>query len=1050
MQFCIQFSKCFCAFAKSALRAALWRKAMERRMNMSARTLRMGLVGMVCLWLAGAAPALEPLDELATVGEEHMRSGKYAEAIKVYEKVAQNPTYENIIAIRFDLAWAYYLTGAFEKAIPIFTDLSSVRMINVPAIKSQALFLLADCYARLAATQDEKNADRKKNLKKALELHTEFQTQNAKSPNVPQSLYGRGYAYFLNGQYTEAEADLKNLMRAYPNSSAAQDAYYLLASVYSQQGLDQIKAGKKDEAKPFMDKAREIFSQLAKKEGNPVTANESIFALAETWFSAGLYNEAILSFREVRPKSEVLAILQRQMDKAQTQLGVQTGRQEDTSFIKGELDRLKAQGAAVNEGPELVIAGYLRIAQAYFERGAYDVCRVICRHLIKFAADERKQQANYLLINTYLKDEDPDGAEREMEGFQQTFGADAPMADTVSLAIGQLYMRQGTEAGVAAALEQFKKSVDEYPQGSALEDALNLKFTAEYVLNQYKEASQTIEAYLAKFPKGYAVPTALYYKAMCLMALDQLDEALKTIDQVIKQFPKKTETFDVVDEVFYQKGAMLVKAKKPQEAITHLETFLERFKDSKLRPEAMYQLGIALNEAGQMDKAKTMLEGIARQYPDNRITPVALYHIAVIYYEKKDWASMAEALETLVQVCPQSAQVTDGFFWLGFIARQDGRYEDAVDYFTRCVESDPAYSQAPECLLGIALSYKDAAAKMGQPMVLSEEKRVLFRTTLYNAAYAFEDLLVNYPDSIQAQEAIPGMANAIFDLVNYKQITEEQGSRFFVEAIARHKDKATLAAQLSFGSGNFYILNRQTAKALKAFKDAFALQPDVRLSPSLLASYAETLKEANVPAEAETIYNKIIADFPDNPRALAPAWYGLADIKFRQNDFAAAKPAFEKVLQDYDWYEPGKQGKVKLAQIFEKNKDYAQAEKMFEAVWRQEKGEARIGAMLGVSRCQLAQVQVADKPANWKDLIRVCSENLTKIIVLYEAFPDYCAEAYFLLGQACELNGDTAQAKEMYYKTTTDYKNYPVAKPAAERLQTLGGYTPPSATPPAK
>ena len=59
---------------------------------------------------------------------------------------------------------------------------------------------------------------------------------------------------------------------------------------------------------------------------------------------------------------------------------------------------------------------------------------------------------------------------------------------------------------------------------------------------------------------------------------------------------------------------------------------------------------------------QTVLEGIAKQYADNKITPIALYQIAVIYYEKKDWAHMAEALETLIQTCPQSEQVTDGFF----------------------------------------------------------------------------------------------------------------------------------------------------------------------------------------------------------------------------------------------------------------------------------------------------------------------------------------------------------------------------------------------------
>ncbi|MBI2441340.1 MAG: tetratricopeptide repeat protein [Lentisphaerae bacterium] len=1013
-------------------------------MNRCARQMSWPL--LVFLWLAGLTTALEPLDEKAKIGEEHMRNGRYAEAIKVYEKIMESPTYAGILAVKFDLAWAYYLEGFFEKAIPLLRDLSGVRAPS-EAIKAQALFLLADSHARLAATQDEpkQEADRKKNLKLSLELHTEFQSKYAKNPNLPQSLYGRGYAYFLNKQYTEAETDLKNLLRSYPGSSAAQDAHYLLASVYSQQGLEHIQAGRKNEAKPFLDKAREIFGQLTKLEGNPVTANDSLFALAETWFGAGLYDEAIRTFREVRPKNEVLKILNGQLDKVMTELAAQMARREDTTYIKGEHDRLKALVNAVKESTDSVVACYLRIAQAYFEAASYDLCRVLCRHLAAFAVGESKQQINYLLINTYLKEEDPENAEREFELFQQTFGADVTIADTASLAIGQLYMRQGTEQGLAKALVQFTKSVDEYPKGSAFEDALRLKFAAEYVLSQYEETVQTIDAYLEKFPKGAAVPTALYYKAMALAELKELDEALATIDQVIRRFPQKTEAFDAVDEVFYQKGDLLMRAKKPQEAARHYQDFLARFKDSPLRPEGMYQLAVALNASAKTEEAKLVLEDLARQYPDHKSAPMGLHQIAVIYYDKKDFPRMAEALEVLIQAYPKNALATDGFYWLGTIARQDGRFEDAIDYYTRCVESNPAYENAPACLLNSALSYRDMAEKMGLPAVLSEERRALFRATLFDAAHGFENLLASYPASTEAQDAVSGMARAIFDLVRYKEIKEDAGDQFFAQALARHKDRSNLAAKLSFARGNFLLLNRQTDKALAAFKQAFTIDPQVRLSPPMLASYAEALKEANQPSEAETIYNKIIADFPDDWEALAPAWYGLADIQFRRNNFDAAKPAFEKVLKDYPWYEPGKQGKVKLAQIFEMNKDYEQAALMFTEVWKQEKGAARIGAMLGVARCQLAQVRATPKPDNWRDLIKAASENLTKIIVLYEAFPEYCAEAYFLQGQACELVGEPAKAKEMYYKVTTDYKNFPPAKPSAVRLQALGGYSPPAA-----
>ncbi len=997
--------------------------------------------------MALRAPAQEHLDELAKIGEEHEKAGNYAEALKVYEKIMESPTYVNILAIKFNLGWAYYLTGAFDKAIPLFQDLSGARAPS-EAIKQQALFLLADCHARLAATLPDTAPERKANLEKAIALQSEFQSKYPKNANVPQSMYGRGYAYFLNRQYAEAERDLKDLIRLFPANPAAQDGRFLLASVFSEQGLERIKAGRKDEATTFLDNARDLFRDLAKTEGNLVTANDSALALAETWFGAGLFHESIAAFQNVRSKTEAVRSLRARLDEAQTRLNTLIGRQEDTTAARGDVDRLRAQLRTVLEGPDLMVSAYLRIAQAYYELQWHDVARVVCRHLIPFAADAPKQQASFLLINTYLAEQDPDPAAEAFDEFQQTFGTDVPEADRISVVIGQLFMRRGLEGDIEQALEQFTKSAQEYPKGAAYEEALFLKFSTEYILERYPEVVATADQYLQAFPAGHYAPNALYYKAMGLAAGKQYEAALTNLNLVIEKYPKKTEYFEAVDEVAYQKGAVLAQMGRATEAVPQLNGFLERFPDSTLRPAAMYQLGIALHAAGQPDKAETVLREAARKFPNSDIAPIALYQVAVMHYEKKDWPRMAAALETLLDEFPASSQRTDAYFWLGFIARQDNRYEDAIDAFTRCVEADPAYAQAPECLLSIALCHQDIAEKMGLPTVLSEDRRRLYRAALRDAAYAFEAVLTHYPDSDQAQEAIPGMAKALYTLVRTRQATEADAERFFAEADARHADAPAIQAQLSFGLGNFLMQAQHTDKALAVFKQALERAPDVRLSPQLLASYAEALKDAGSLADAEAIYTRITTEFKDDPRALAPAWFGLADIKFRENTKPAdeqAKSLFKKVLDEFPWYEQGKQGKVKLATIDERNGNYAEAEKSFEAVWRQEKGTARIAAMLGVARCQLAQIRDKQtRPANWHDLARVASENLTKIIVLYEAFPEYVSEAYWLLGQVCETKGEVDKAKEQYHRAATELAAYPAAKLAAARLQELGGYTPPA------
>ncbi len=142
----------------------------------------------------------ELLTKLAAAGEDAAKAGRYPEAIRLYEKiVAEGKTYENIMFIKFELGWAYYLVGSFDKAIPLL-DLSGVRAPS-EGMKQQSIFLMAECHARLADSQPEGSAERKKSIEESLKLHTQFQKDYPKSPFIPQSLYGRAFAYYLTDSW---------------------------------------------------------------------------------------------------------------------------------------------------------------------------------------------------------------------------------------------------------------------------------------------------------------------------------------------------------------------------------------------------------------------------------------------------------------------------------------------------------------------------------------------------------------------------------------------------------------------------------------------------------------------------------------------------------------------------------------------------------------------------------------------------------------------------------------------------------------------------------
>ena len=775
--------------------------------------------------LAGAAGADD--NYWAQRGEKHMADGRYAAAAKALENITGG--YEHRSAVNFNLAWCYYLTGAHEQAIPLFAQLA--READAAEVQQQSQFLLAECQARLAEQQDAASPAGKRNLAQAIEQQTRFQTAYPQSLYLPYSLSGRAYAYYLDGQMAKAEADLLTLMKNFPDHSAARDGQYLLASVYSRQALELLQAGKPAAARPLLDKAGKIFSQLAQLKGNLARANDSAFALGEIWFNAGYFAPALRYFREVRAKQDVLDDLRARISALDAQRAAEIGQGLNAAPTRAESDRLKAQLGAVSAAPDLELASCLRIAECFFQQRRYAETRLVCQHVLPFLPEAQKPEIGFLIVNAYIEEKNAAGAARALDDFRRTFGAGQPLAEMAGLAIGQLFLKANNPRDALAPLAAH---LQDYPEGRGLEDGLYLKFSAEFMLDRFAAANETAAKYLEKFPRGKYPPNALHIQALSLAGLKQWDAALAAISTLLKNYPEPTATFTAVEEAAGQRDWILSQ------------------KELGLNPAAAAAGGLS-PAAGQE----------------------------------------AAAFAAAVKRC---------------------------DHFLK--------------------------------------------------------------------------GNAI-------------------------------------------------DKAQAAFREALAIAPNARLPPALLADYAEALKDAGQLQEAEGIYNKIIKEYASDPSAVAPAWMGIADIKYRQNDLAGANQAFDTVLTKFPWYEPGQQNKNKLAAMLERKKQYAEAEKMYTQVWKQEKqGPARIAAMLGVARCQLARANGFRQQGNiasMKIMVQEADENVTKIIVMYEAFPDHVAEAWLIKGQLYELIENAAQARAAYARLVKEYTNSPAAGPGAERLRTLDG-----------
>ncbi len=738
-------------------------------------------------------------------------------------------------------------------------------------------------------------------------------------------------------------------------------------------------------------------------------ANDSTFALAETWFSAGLYLEAIQYFREVRSKMEVQQSLRKSLEELQTKLAAQMAKREDTTQTKTEQNRLAAQLAAVNESPDRMISAYLRISESFYRMQHYDEVRIICRHLMNFTEDVLKKQANMLLINTYIEERQAEEAAREFAEFQQSFGLD-PMAESVSLAIGQLFLARDE---LEPALAHLTRSVEDYPEAKTFEDALYLKFTVEYMLARSADVKATADQYAAKFPEGKYLPLALYYKGMSQAALGEGEEGLATLTDVLTRFPEKTENFDNVDEVALQKGILLAQLKKTDEVIKHFQHFIEQYKDSAYRPYALYQLGMALGSADRFEEAQSVLRQVAKDHPEHTVAPTAMFQIGIMHFQKEQFAEMAAVMREILQLFPNRPIATDAYFWLG-IHRRTARLTMPSPTSLKPWKATPAPSAPPNACFSPARRSTKKADKMGVPRAAGRAASGYAAKPAWRPRASSRTCWRNTPPPSKTLEAIPGIAASIFELVR-KQMPPEEAVAWFKESRARHPDNAELQAQLLFSYGSYFMKNREQAQALAVFRIHGALQPNVRLSPEMLTDYAEALKDAGSLADAEKIYNKIIADFADAPLALAPAWFGLADIKYLEKNYDTAREYFEKVLGIIPGSSAASRAgsswrpSTKSTRITRKRKNGSRKSST------RKTGEPRLAASLGVARCQLARAERLKRAGDqsWQGIVKVASENLTKVTVLFEAYPEYVSDAFLQLGRACEMVGDVNQAKEM-------------------------------------
>jgi Flp pilus assembly protein TadD len=137
-------------------------------------------------------------------------------------------------------------------------------------------------------------------------------------------------------------------------------------------------------------------------------------------------------------------------------------------------------------------------------------------------------------------------------------------------------------------------------------------------------------------------------------------------------------------------GAVQRDQSKDADAIA---TFEKAMAAAPTRPEAYVELSALYAKAGQTDKAAAILDKAKEVGADD---PLALLNVGISYFNKKDYGHAETMFRRVTESKGSNSDIAMAYGLLGKLQLRDGKHDDAIASFKKCLELDPTGRLAKE------------------------------------------------------------------------------------------------------------------------------------------------------------------------------------------------------------------------------------------------------------------------------------------------------------------------------------------------------------------
>ncbi|MEZ4699001.1 MAG: tetratricopeptide repeat protein [Rhodothermales bacterium] len=620
------------------------------------------------------------------------------------ESSPDSPYYRNAL---YGLAWNYHFQGAFQWAADNF-GLAKQGSRDVLASKS--------------AYYQAVNTKLARNLPEAMNLFHEAADQFPRSPMADTVLFELGMtAYELHNWEVSRDA-FSRLLNDYPNSSLRGEAFYRRGSAMIALGdfdaalsnfdraiaLNAAPADLKNEVlfqKAWLQyryenyrEAAPAFMSLHDSAPTSEWGSDALFWAAESYHQSGDLNRAASLFRQyLRGNTGG-----KHVDAAHYALGwtyfKQANYQDAITEFRTFLREYRESDGYVPYRTD----AQLRLADSYYALKRYPEAIQAYQQV---GGQDSDDYALYQIGQAYNNA----GEQLDAIATFRKLLSDFPESDWKEEAqynLGYLYFLNQNYTQAISAYESLIKNYPRDPLAAksqyGIGDAL---FNAE----RLDEAVAAYEKVLREYPDS---PFAADAAAGIQVALDALDDPTRA-SSIIDEFTAANPSSPVADELRFRQAEVKYQTGRTDEALADFQRFVRESENIKLLPDAYYYIGTILTERSKPAEAESFLQQIVNRYPDSKRRPEATLKLGQIYLDQgrnQDALDLFKNLETMSGATP--ALMAQARYGQAKALMNLGRLGEAERQLTELTSTNSNRIQMGPALLGLARVYEAS----GRPM----------------------------------------------------------------------------------------------------------------------------------------------------------------------------------------------------------------------------------------------------------------------------------------------------------------------------------------------